>query len=170
MKSLLMPEVKVKPPGPNAKKIIEKDKKYISPSYTRAYPLVVESGEGMYVNDVDGNRFLDFTAGVAVNTLGHCHPEITNAIVEQSNKFLHMAGTDFYYSLQSDLAEKLSEITPGKGRKISFLTNSGTESVEAAMKLARYYTGRPRIIAFISAFHGRTFGALSLTASKPAQR
>lgn len=170
MKNLLMPEVRVKVPGPNAKKILEKDKKYICPSYTRAYPLVVASGEGMYVFDVDGNRYLDFTAGVAVNTLGHCHPEITNAIWEQSSKFLHMAGTDFYYRLQSDLAEKLSEITPGKGRKVAFFTNSGTESVEAALKLARYYTGRPRIVAFISSFHGRTFGALSLTSSKPAQR
>ena len=170
MRNSFYPSVSVKPPGPKARKVLATDKKYISPSYTRAYPLVVERGEGMFVEDTDGNRYLDFTAGVAVNTAGHCHPEIVRTITEQSRKLIHMAGTDFYYRLQSDLAEKLSEITPGKGRKQVFFTNSGTESVEAAIKLARYTTKRPRIVAFLGCFHGRTMGSLSLTASKAVHR
>ncbi|OHB77364.1 MAG: 4-aminobutyrate aminotransferase [Planctomycetes bacterium RBG_16_59_8] len=168
--SAFHPKIVVGPPGPKARKVIGKDRKFISPSYTRAYPLVIERGEGMFVEDIDGNRFLDFTGGVAVNTTGHAHPEIVRTIAEQSSKFIHMAGTDFYYRLQSDLAEKLSEITPGKFPKMSFLVNSGTEAVEAALKLARYVTGRPRFLAFLGGFHGRTMGALGLTASKAIQR
>lgn len=164
------PMIRVTPPGPNARKVLAKDRLYISPSYTRAYPLVIERGDGMFVDDVDGNRFLDFTAGVAVNTPGHAHPEIVRAIADQAARFIHMAGTDFYYRLQSDLAEKLSEIVPGAGRKMTFFTNSGTEAVEAALKLARYVTGRPRFVAFLGAFHGRTMGSLAFTASKTVQR
>lgn len=170
MQNSLYPNVRIKPPGPKAKSILAKEKKYISPSYTKAYPLAVDHASGMYVWDADGNKYLDFTAGVAVNTLGHCHPEIIKVIHEQSQKLMHMAGTDFYYKPQADLAEKLSDIMPGNSRKISFFTNSGTEAVEAAIKLARYATRRPRILAFIGSFHGRTMGSLSLTSSKAVQR
>jgi len=131
---------------------------------------VVDKAKGMSVSDVDENTFLDFTSGIGVNVAGHSHPEIIKAITAQAQKFIHIAGTDFYYKIQVDLAKKLSEITPGDFPKMSFLTNSGTESVEAAIKLARYVTRRPRIIAFIGAFHGRSMGALSLTASKATQR
>lgn len=164
------PSVKITPPGPVARPILEKDGRYLSPSYTRGYPLVVKSAEGVYVEDVDGNTFLDFTAGVAVCATGHAHKTVVKAIQDQAARFLHMAGTDFYYALQSDLAEVLARITPGDFPKRVFFTNSGAETVEAAFKLARYYTGRPRMLAFTGAFHGRTMGALSLTASKTVQK
>ena len=161
---------RMKLPGPKARTILAKDAKFMSPSYTRCYPLVVDHAAGMRVWDVDGNEFLDFTAGVAVCSTGHCHPEVVAAIQEQSAKFLHMAGTDFYYAPQSDLAAALSDIAPIRGEKRVFFTNSGTETVEAAFKLARWYKKRPRMLAFLGGFHGRTFGSLSLSASKPIQR
>jgi len=157
-------------PGPKAKKLIERDALCMSKSYTRIYPLVVERGSGVWLWDVDGNRFLDFNAGIAVCSTGHSHPQVVNAIKERVSHFLHMSGTDFYYAAEINLAEKLSEITPGKFHKRVFLTNSGAEAVEAALKLCRYQTRRSQIIAFYGAFHGRTMGALSLTASKAVQR
>lgn len=166
----MKPEIRIKPPGPKATKILELDKKYLSPSYTKAYPLVVDRGSGLWIWDVDGNKYLDFTSGVAVNVLGHAHPEIVKVIHDQSQKFIHMVGSDFYYELIPQICEKLAKITPGKSSKKVFLANSGTEAVEAAIKLARYVTRRPRMIAFIGAFHGRTMGSLSLTASKAVQR
>ncbi len=165
-----LPQLRTGLPGPLARKILEKDSRYLSPSYTRAYPLVVKSASGMMVEDVDGNRFLDFTAGVAVTNTGHAHPDVVKAIQDQAARFLHMAGTDFYYGVMSDLAERLAQSAPGDFEKIVLFTNSGAETVEAAFKLVRHHTRRPRMIAFTGAFHGRTFGALSLTASKPVQR
>jgi 4-aminobutyrate aminotransferase len=169
-KSGYAPLVRTQLPGPKARKILERDKKVITPAYTRGYPLVIERGEGSYVYDPDGNKVLDFTAGVAVNALGHSHPEIVRVIQEQAEKFIHMAGTDFYYEIMAAFAEKICAIAPGKSQKQTFLANSGTEAVEAAIKLARYVTRRPRMIAFFGCFHGRSMGSLSLTASKPAQR
>jgi 4-aminobutyrate aminotransferase len=153
-------------PGPEAKKVLDKDQKFVSQSYTRVYPLVVKRAQGAVVEDVDSNRFLDFTSGIAVCNTGHCHPRIVEAIHRQAEQFIHMSGTDFYYDAQSTLAQKLGEITPGPKEKRVFFGNSGAEAIEAALKLARYHTKRPRILAFLGAFHGRTMGALSLTASK----
>jgi 4-aminobutyrate aminotransferase len=164
------PYIRVRPPGPNARKVLQKDKRYISPSYTRAYPLVAERGKGIMIEDPDGNRYMDLNAGVAVCTTGHCHPEIVRVIKEQSERLIHMIGTDFYYALQSDVAEELTKITPGRFAKKVFLANTGAEAVEAAIKLARFIQRRPRMIAYIGAFHGRTMGALALTASKATQR
>ncbi|MEX2174150.1 MAG: acetyl ornithine aminotransferase family protein [Pirellulaceae bacterium] len=157
-------------PGPRGQRLIAADEQYTSPSYTRVYPLAVERGYGAVIEDVDGNRFLDFTAGIAVCSTGHCHPRIVAAIQEQAAKLIHMSGTDFYYAPQGDLAKKLAEMAPGSGAKLVFFTNSGAESVEAAFKLARYHTGRQHMIAFFGGFHGRTMGALSLTGSKVVQR
>jgi 4-aminobutyrate aminotransferase len=157
-------------PGPKAAALIARDAKAMSPSFTRSYPFVMERGEGCWVTDVDGNRFLDFTAGIAVASTGHSHPKVVAAVEEQARRFLHMSGTDFYYQSEIELAERLEErILPGTPAKV-FFTNSGAEAIEGAMKLARYTSGRPSYIAFIGAFHGRTFGALSLTASKASQR
>lgn len=164
------PKIITELPGPKAKKLIEKDVKYTSSSYTRGYPLVAENAKGCLMEDIDGNVFLDFTAGIAVTSTGHCHPEVVEVIKDQADKLLHMSGTDFYYSPQADLSEKLAQIAPGDSPKSVFLCNSGTEAVEAAIKLARYKTGRRKMIAFLGAFHGRTMGALSLTASKAIQR
>jgi 4-aminobutyrate aminotransferase len=157
-------------PGPKASELIANDEQYTSPSYTRVYPLACERGYGAVIEDVDGNRFLDFTAGIAVCSTGHCHPRVVAAIQEQAAKLLHMSGTDFYYAPQGDLARKLAMIAPGDGARRVFFTNSGAESVEAAFKLARYNTGRQHMIAFFGGFHGRTMGALSLTGSKVVQR
>ena len=157
-------------PGPRASKLIEQDERYTSPSYTRVYPLAVARGEGAVIEDLDGNQFLDFNAGIAVCSTGHCHPRVVSAIQGQAARLLHMSGTDFYYGPQADLAKKLAEIGPGAGAKRVFFTNSGAEAVEAAFKLARYHTKRKHMIAFFGAFHGRTMGALSLTASKVTQR
>jgi 4-aminobutyrate aminotransferase len=157
-------------PGPRAKKLIKLDKLYVSPSYTRVYPLVVDKADGLWVHDVDGNIFLDFTAGIAVNATGHCHPYIVKAIQTQAEHLLHMSGTDFYYTPQIILAEKLTSLVPGKGGKRVYFGNSGAEAVEAAFKLARWHTKRELNIAFFGAFHGRTMGALSLTASKTVQK
>ncbi len=165
-----LPIIKTELPGPRARQILRQDQKYVSSSYTRAYPVVIDKGDGVWVMDVDGNRFLDFTAGIGVLSTGHCHPEIVKVINKQASRFLHMSGTDFYYKVQSWLAEKLAEIVPGAKNKKVFFANTGTEAVECAMKLARYHTRRQRFIAFIGAFHGRTLGSLSLTASKAVQR
>jgi 4-aminobutyrate aminotransferase len=164
------PEIKTPLPGPKAKAIIDRDRKYVSPSYTRDYPFVIARGEGAIVEDVDGNRFLDCAAGIAVNSTGVSHPEVVKAIVEQAQKFIHMSGTDFYYEPQVRLAEELASIAPIDGGVRTFFANSGTEATEAAIKLARYYTKRQGIIAFLGAFHGRSMGSLSLTASKAVQR
>lgn len=157
-------------PGPEAKRIIQLDAKYISPSYTRTYPLVARRGQGAIVEDVDGNLFLDFAAGIAVVATGHCHPDVVAAIQKQSAELIHMSGTDFYYPNMVELAEKLATVAPGKEPKRVFYGNSGTEAVEAAIKLARYHTRRDKLIAFYGCFHGRTLGSLSLTASKAVQR
>jgi 4-aminobutyrate aminotransferase len=164
------PKISTSLPGPKAKVILNKDHKFVSPSYTRSYPAVVEKGQGVWVTDVDGNVFLDFSAGIGVVSTGHCHPDVVKVIREQAGKLLHMSGTDFYYPNQANLAEKLAEIVPGAKNKKVFFGNSGAEAVECAMKLARYHKRRARYIAFTGAFHGRTFGALSLTASKATQR
>ena len=165
-KEFLSPSIVTKLPGLEAKKVLKKDQKFVSQSYTRAYPLVVKRAKGMWVEDEDGNRFLDFTSGIAVCNTGHCHPRVVEAIHRQAEELIHMSGSDFYYSLQSSLAARLSEITPGSREKRVFFGNSGAEAIEAALKLARYHTKRPQILAFLGAFHGRTMGALSLTASK----
>jgi 4-aminobutyrate aminotransferase len=164
------PDIRTPLPGPKAKALIDRDKASVSPSYTRGYPLVIERGSGATVEDVDGNVFLDCAAGIAVNSTGHSHPDVVRAITEQARKFLHMSGTDFYYEPQVRLAEELAAIVPIKGGVRSFFGNSGTEAVEACIKLSRYATGRENIIAFLGAFHGRTMGSLSLTASKAIQR
>ncbi len=164
-----MPEVKIIPPGKNAKKIIEMDHKFIM-TVTKLSPIAVKSASGALVEDVDGNTYLDFTCGAGVTNLGHCPPRVVTAIKEQVEKLMHFAGTDFYYDAQSRLAKKLAEITPGKFDKKVFFCNSGTESVEAAMKLSRWSTERKRFISFMGAFHGRTLGAVSLTGSKPVHR
>lgn len=157
-------------PGPNAKKVIARDAQFISPSYTRGYPLVAKFGRGAMVEDVDGNIFLDFAAGIAVVATGHCHPRIVDAIQKQAADLIHISGTDFYLPNMVDLAERLAGVAPGKEPKKVYFGNSGTEAIEAAIKLARYHTRRDKIIAFYGCFHGRTLGALSLTASKTVQR
>ncbi|MDH7508519.1 MAG: acetyl ornithine aminotransferase family protein [Methanomassiliicoccales archaeon] len=164
-----IPVINTELPGPKAKLIIENDEKYLATS-TKALPLAIEAGYGSTVIDVDGNKFLDFTSGVAVLNLGHRHPAVVKAIKEQVDKFIHFAGTDFYYEVQSRLAKKLTELTPGGFDKKVFFSNSGTESIEAAMKIAKWSMHKSQFIAFIGAFHGRTMGSLSLTASKPVQR
>ncbi len=164
------PHIQTKLPGPKAKKIMARDHQVLSPSLTRPYPFVMQSGEGVTVTDVDGNTFLDFTSGIAVCSTGHSHPEVIEAIQKQARQFLHMCGSDFYYENQILLAEKLAASAPGKFRKRVFFTNSGTETVEAALKLSRYATGRKKLLAFYGAFHGRTMGSLSLTNSKAVQR
>jgi 4-aminobutyrate aminotransferase len=164
------PLIKTEIPGPKAKEIIAKDKRFASRSYIKEYPLVVERGEGAVVEDVDGNRFLDLMAGIAVNVAGYSHPRIVAAVQRQAEKFLHICSTDFYYPSFSTLVEKLARLVPISGEKSVFLTNSGAEAVETALKLSRYHTRRPYFIAFLGAFHGRTMGALSLTASKAKQR
>ena len=164
------PHIKTPLPGPRAKALIERDRAVVSPSYTRGYPLVIERGDGAVVEDVDGNIFLDCTAGIAVNATGHSHPEVVKAIAEQAGRFLHMSGTDFYYEPQVRLAEELASIVPIQGGVRSFFGNSGTEAIEACIKLSRYATGRSGLIAFLGGFHGRTMGALALTASKAIQR
>jgi len=164
------PNIKGTVPGPNAKRVLEGDERIISPSYTRSYPFVVKKGRGVIVTDVDGNEFLDFSSGIAVTSTGHCHPEVVAAIQKQAGELIHMSGTDFYYESLVTLADRLSKIAPMPGPHRVYYGNSGAEAVECALKLARYHTGRQQIIAFFGAFHGRTMGALSLTASKPQQR
>lgn len=165
-----LPQILTPLPGPRATALIERDSRVISPSYTRCYPLVAARGEGAMVEDVDGNRFLDFNAGIAVASTGHCHPKVVAAIESQSRRLIHMSGTDFYYENMVELAEKLAALAPGGGPHRVYFGNSGAEAIEAAMKLARYHTGRDKFVAFTGAFHGRTMGALSLTGSKVVQR
>jgi 4-aminobutyrate aminotransferase len=164
------PRLKTALPGPNAQKAIAADDRLISPSYTRSYPMVAKSGRGLRVTDVDGNEFLDFAAGIAVTSTGHCHPEVVKAIQDQAAELIHISGTDFYYESMTILAERLSAIAPMPGPHKVYYGNSGAEAVECALKLARYHTGRQNIISFFGGFHGRTMGALSLTGSKPQQK
>ncbi len=152
-------------PGPKARAMIERDTKVISPSYTRGYPFVMDHGKGTEVWDVDGNRFLDFMGGIAVVSTGHAHPQVVQAIQQQAEKFVHIS-SDFYHENWINLGEKLNEIAPFQEDALSFMTNSGTEAVETAIKLARYHTGRTNLIGFTGAFHGRTMGSVSVTASK----
>ena len=165
-----LPQIKTPLPGPEARRILELDARFVSPSYSRDYPMVAKSGKGMIVEDVDGNTFLDFSAGIASVSTGHCHPDVVRAIQAQAATLIHMSGTDFYYPLLAEVAEKITAITPGDFPKRVHFGNSGTEAIEAALKIARYHTGRHRFIAFLGCFHGRTFGSLSLTASKAVQR
>jgi 4-aminobutyrate aminotransferase len=169
-KTLAGPKIITTLPGPRAKRIIDGDDRYVSPSYTRSYPLVAKTGRGIVVTDVDGNEFFDFSAGIAVTSTGHCHPAVVAAIQKQAGELIHMSGTDFYYEGLVTLAERLSKIAPMRGPHRFYYGNSGTEAVECALKLARYHTKRQNVIAFFGAFHGRTMGALSLTASKPQQK
>ena len=164
------PKIVVTPPGPKAKKIVDRDAAVISPSFGRAYPLVVEKGEGNIITDVDGNRFIDMNAGLAVCNVGHAHPKVIKAIKDQTDKFIHYSYTDFYYEDYVDLGEKLHGLVPGDHKKKFFYGNSGAESVEAALKVSRWHSGRQGVLAYIGSFHGRTMGAVSLTASKPYQR
>ncbi|CAN5439452.1 acetyl ornithine aminotransferase family protein [soil metagenome] len=166
----IVPDIRTPLPGPKAQLLLDRDAEYVSPSYTRAYPLVVERGSGAVIEDVDGNLFLDFTAGIAVTAAGHCHPHVVAAIQDQAAKLIHMSGTDFYYQPQIDLSERLAKLAPGPSAKRVFFTNSGAEALEAALKLARWHTGRTRAIAFLGAFHGRTYGAMSLSGSKLVHR
>jgi 4-aminobutyrate aminotransferase len=166
----LVPSLKTPLPGPKAQALLERDEKFVSPSYTRIYPLVVQRASGAVIEDVDGNLFLDFTAGIAVASTGHCHPEVVKAIQDQAARLIHMSGTDFYYQPQIDLTQRLAELAPGASRKRVFFTNSGAEALEAALKLARWHTGRSRAVAFLGAFHGRTYGAMSLSGSKLVHR
>src|SRR5215471_10534289 len=164
------PKIRTKLPGPRAQAVLQGDAKYISPSYTRSYPLVAKRGRGVMIEDVDGNLFLDFAAGIAVVSTGHCHPKVVAAIQKQAAELIHMSGTDFYYESMITLAERLNKVAPMSEPVRGYYGNSGAEAIEAAMKLARYHTKRQGIIAFYGAFHGRTLGALSLTASKVQQR
>src|SRR5438067_9171115 len=165
-----VPNIKSKLPGPRGEQLLARDHRFVSPSYTRCYPLFVERGSGCVIEDVDGNLFLDFTAGIAVNATGHCHPEVVAAIQDQAAKLLHMSGTDFYYRPQIDLSERLAKVAPGPSPKKVFFTNSGAEALEGALKLARWHTRRNRAVAFFGAFHGRTYGAMSLSGSKLVHR
>ena len=165
------PEIKTELPGPLGQEIVEADARYVNPAYPRpAYKLVVERAEGVWVEDVDGNMFLDCNAGVAVCSTGHCHPEVVRAIQEQAARLIHICGTDYYYRHMPDLARKLEELVPVPGPTRTHFANSGTEAVETALKLAMHATGREKFIAFFNSFHGRTLGSLSLTSSKAAQR
>ncbi len=164
------PKIVTELPGPRSKAAVEADHRLISPSHTRSYPLVAKRGRGVRVEDADGNEFLDFAAGIAVVSTGHCHPEVVEAVRKQAGELLHISGTDFYHEGLTDLAERLSAVAPMPGPHRFFYGNSGAEAIECAMKLARYHTGRQHIISFFGAFHGRTMGALSLTGSKPQQK
>lgn len=165
------PTIKTELPGPAAREIVAADAKWVTPSYPRPdYKLVADRGQGVWIEDVDGNVFLDCNAGVAVCSTGHCHPEVVKAVTEQANRLIHMCGTDFYYRHMPELGKKLSEIVPIKGDCRTHFANSGAEAIETALKLAMYHTKRQKFISFFSSFHGRTLGALSLTSSKAAQR
>ena len=168
--SAALPHLVTSLPGPRASAIIARDHAVMSPSYTRDYPFVIAKGDGAMVEDVDGNRFLDMNAGIAVVATGHSHPQVVAAIRAQAEKFLHMSGTDFYYENMVELAEKLTALCPSPAPRRVFFGNSGAEAVEAALKMARYHTGRDKFVGFLGAFHGRTMGALSLTGSKAVQK
>lgn len=169
MTSRTYPRIVTAPPGPKARAIIERDTAWTSPSYIKEYPLVIGGGCGAVVEDVDGNLFIDYMAGIAVSSTGYNHPKVVAAVQEQAGKFLHICGTDFYFDGFAKLAERLAHLAPGKSRKRTFLSNSGTEAIEGAIKLARYHTRRPALIAFQGSFHGRSYGAMSLTSSKAKQ-
>ncbi len=158
------------PPGPKAREIVARDGQWTSTCYIKEYPLVVARGRGAMVEDVDGNRYLDFMAGIAVASTGHCHPKVVAVVKEAADRFLHICGSDFYYEGMAALCERLARLAPGPSKKRVFLTNSGAEAVEGAIKLVRHSTRRPALIAFKGAFHGRTYGAMSLTSSKARQR
>lgn len=164
------PRIIVAPPGPKARAIVARDAAWTSPCYIKEYPLVVARARGSMVEDVDGNRFLDFMAGIAVASTGHSHPKVVAAVKDAADRFLHICGSDFYYEGMAALCERLATLAPGTSKKRVFLTNSGAEAVEGAIKLARHATRRPAVIAFKGAFHGRTYGAMSLTSSKIKQR
>jgi 4-aminobutyrate aminotransferase len=165
-----VPKIVTDLPGPKARAIIETDREVVSPSLPRAYPLVADHAKGCVVTDVDGNRFLDFAAGIAVCATGHCHPRVVKAIQEQAARLIHLCGADFYYPIYIEVAERLAAAAPGADSWKVFLSNSGAEAVEGALKLARYATGRHRFIAFLGSFHGRTLATISLTASKSKYR
>ena len=165
-----VPDIRMPLPGPKARAVVERDSRFVSPSSTRSYPFVMARGEGAVVEDVDGNVFLDCAAGVAVAATGHCHPDVVRAIGEQTRRYLHISGADFYYELQVEVAEAIAGIAPIDGGVRSFFSNSGTEAIEAAIKVARYHSGRFNLIAFLGGFHGRTLGSLALTSSKAVQR
>ncbi len=162
-------KINVTPPGPEAKKIIEMDEKYLVTS-TKSLPIVAKRGYGSFLEDVDGNVYLDFSTGISVNNLGHIHPKVKKAVEEQLDKLWHFAGTDFYYDEQVKAARALTEVTPGKFSKKVFFANSGTEANEAAIKISKAFTKKQQFISFIGGFHGRSQGSLSLTASKPIQK
>src|SRR5207253_4394211 len=169
--ALKKPHIKTELPGPKARSIIEADSQFVNPAYPRpAFKLVAQRGAGVWVEDVDGNLFLDCNAGVAVGSTGHCHPEVVAAIQEQAAQLIHMCGTDYYYRQMPELAKKLDEIVPVRRPTRTHFANSGTEAVETALKLAMHATGREKFIAFFGSFHGRTLGSLSLTSSRVAQR
>ncbi len=163
------PRIVVPPPGPRAQQVVARDKEWTSTCYIKEYPLVVSRGRGVMVEDIDGNRYLDFMAGIAVSSTGYGHPKVVAAVKEAADRFLHICGSDFYYEGMAALCERLAKLAPGNSKKRVFLTNSGTEATEAAIKLARHATRRTAIIAFRGAFHGRTTGAVSLTSSKARQ-
>ena len=163
------PKIVVPPPGPKARAIVDRDAEWTSTCYIKEYPLVVSRGQGVMVEDVDGNRYLDFMAGIAVSSTGYGHPKVVAAVKDAADRFLHICGGDFYYESMAALCERLAKLAPGPAKKRVFLTNSGTEAVEAAIKLARHATRRTAIIAFRGAFHGRTTGAVTLTSSKARQ-
>ena len=164
------PNIRTAPPGPKGKAIIERDRAATATCYLKEYPLVVARGQGAMIEDVDGNQYLDFMAGIAVAATGHSHPKVVAAVKDAADKFLHICGGDFYYESFAAVPERLARLAPGKEPKKVFLTNSGTEAVEGALKLSRHSTRRTAIIAFEGSFHGRTYGSLSLTASKVTQR
>lgn len=164
------PRIVSAPPGPKSMRIIAQDQKWSSTSYIKEYPLVMAGGRGAMVEDVDGNRYIDWMAGIAVSSTGYNHPKVVAAVKQQAGRFLHICGTDFYYEGMSRLCERLARCAPGASKKRVFLTNSGTEAVEGAVKLARYHTKRPNLIAFSQSFHGRSYAAISLTASKVKYR
>jgi len=164
------PRIQSELPGPKAQEVLERDGRYVSPSYTRDYPLVASQGRGCWIEDVDGNVFLDVAAGIATCATGHCHPAVVAGIREQAGQLIHMSGADFYYPVQAELAELLAHNLPWDGKAQIFFGNSGAEANECALKLARWHTERQLVISFEGAFHGRTYGALSLTASKPVHK
>jgi 4-aminobutyrate aminotransferase len=164
-----VPDIRTTPPGSKAKEIVERDTQYVATS-TKTSPIVARKARGSIVEDVDGNLYIDFTCGIGVTNVGHCHPEVVEAIKSQAEELIHFAGTDFYYEIQVELAERLGQITPGDFPKKVFYTNSGTEGTEASIKIVKWHTRKPLIVGFISAFHGRTMGSLAITASKPVHR
>jgi 4-aminobutyrate aminotransferase len=162
-------EIRTPIPGPKAKRIVEEDQRLLMTG-TKSAPVAVASAKGSWITDVDGNRLLDFTSGVGVHNVGHCHPDVVRAVQEQAAKVMHAAGTDYYYESQNRLAQRLIDLTPGDFSKKVFFTNSGTESVEGALKIAKWNRQRPIVVGLLGGFHGRSMGALTVTASRPAQR